>query len=146
MKHFKIILSIAVLLSFPAFSQAPPVQEPVRAKVLGIDDANTILVERLNEPDTKIKIQLRGFELAHHNGACDFERDLAQETTAAIIALVDGQNVTILNASPSSNKRVAEADILNYESINIGEYLFLEKGLAHPTNTGASIDWCGKEN
>lgn len=145
MKLYKIIaLSIAFSLCLPAYAQNVELIQ-VKAKVLGIGDRNTILVERLDKPGTKINIQLRGLQLAHRNGRCDFERKLADETANTISRLIGGENVTLRNAAPDIDKHTAEADVFNSQGVDIGQYLLYHAVLAHPTDTGTLADWCGKE-
>ena len=145
MKPYKIIIIYLVFfLHFSAYAQASNTKE-ITARVLGIGNQNTILVERTDKLGTKINIQLRGLQLAHHNGQCDFERELAEETKTRILDLVGGKHVTLRNATPSPDEHTAEADVFNHESINIGQYLLYEAVLAHPTDTGTRADWCGRE-
>ena len=126
---------------WPAFAQ-PPSSPPVSAKVLGTSDQNALLVERSDKPGIKMNIKIRGYQIPHRKGACEFERNLGQKTTKAIQDLVDGKDVHLLNPVPSSDPRAAQAEIINHDGINIGDYLFLELGLAQPASNIMSIAWC----
>lgn len=137
-----IILSLICSLHLPACAQNLDTTG-IEAKVLGIGSQNTILAERIDKPEAKINIQLRGLQLMHRNGQCEYERKLAEETTDVILDLVDGQNITLRNPTPTSNTHITEADVLNYQGIDVGQYLLYEAVLAHPTNTGTRADWCG---
>ena len=131
------------VLNGPEFAQ-PPSSHAVAAKVLGISDQNLVLVERADRPGIKMNIQIRGYQLPHRSGECKFERSLGQQVTKAIQDLVGAKGVTLLNPLPSSDLRTAEAEIINYDGINIGKYLFLELGLAQPRSGAINIAWCGK--
>lgn len=115
---------------------------PVAVKVLGIGNENTLLVERPEKPGVKINVEIRGYQVAHHNAACELERGLSEETTKTISELVDGQNVQLINVSYGSDEYSAQAEIINHAGINIGDYLFEEKGLAQPINAARLIEWC----
>lgn len=138
-----LIFLILFTMVWPAFAQ-PPSSPPVVAKVLGISDKNAVLVERSDKPGIKVNIKIRGYQIPHRNGACEFERNLGRQTTKAIQDLVGGEDVHLLNPVPSSDSRTAQAEIINHAGINIGEYLFLELGFAHPTTNTTHIAWCGK--
>lgn len=138
-----LILILSLIYVWPALAQ-PPSSPPVSAKVLGINDQNAVLVERSDKPGIKLNIQIRGFQIPHRSGTCAFESDLGRQATKAIQDLVDGKDVHLLNPVPSSDPRAAQAEIINHGGINIGEYLFLELGLAHPTTNTTHIAWCGK--
>lgn len=138
-----LILTFSLIYVWPALAQ-PPSSPPVSAKVLGISDHNAVLVERSDKPGIKLNIQIRGYQIPHRNGACAFESDLGHQATKAIQNIVGGKDVHLLNPVPSSDPRAAQAEIINHDGINIGEYLFLELGLAHPTTSTTHVAWCGK--
>jgi hypothetical protein len=144
MRTYKtIILSLAIFLQSSAYAQSEKPAEIV-AKVLGISDQNTILIERIDKPNTKINVQLRNLQLTHRNGQCEFERELAEETTKTILSLIDGKHITVRNTKPTLDEHKAEADLFNHDGINIGHHLLYEAVLAHPKDTGTRADWCGK--
>ncbi len=133
-----------LLYMWPAFA-VPSSPPPVSAKVLGISDQNAVLVERSDKPGIKINIQIRGYQIPHRNGACAFERALGRQATKAIQNIVGGKDVHLLNPVVTPDPRTAQADIINHADINIGDYLFLELGLAHPTTNTTDIAWCSHQ-
>lgn len=141
-KGNKIILTLAICLCTPALAQEGA---SVKARLLGIDDRNTLLVERLDKPGVKINVRLRGVQLPHHDGACAFERGLADEATARIFDLVGGKDITLRHAAPGPDALTADVDVFNHEGVNIAEYLMYQAVLAHPTDTGTRMNWCGYE-
>lgn len=139
MRSFLIIILI-IFFSVPALAQ----NGYVPAKVLGINDQNSLLVERTDRPGTKINIIIRGIQLARQDGECEAERQLAAETRQTIMDLIGGENIILLNPSPGPNRLYAEADVMTHDHIDIAWYLMTRAIVAQPTDTGLRADWCRK--
>lgn len=139
MRNFFIVVFI-ILLNGAASAQ----NGYVPAKVLGINDQNSLLVERTDRPGTKINIIIRGIQLARQDGDCAAERQLAAETRQTIMDLIGGENIILLNPSPGPNRLYAEADVLTHAHVDIAWYLTTRAIVAQPTDTGLRADWCRK--
>ena len=143
-----LLLTKQLTLIHPQAHAKDILEGPIKAKVLRVIDGDTIEVKAHIWVDQHIqtKIKLKNVQAPEIRGACDFEKDLAEQvqiTTFNATNSAFDYPVELRNIEYGKYAGRVLADVTNHEGKDLEQILF-DKGLAQPTKTGKRADWCGE--
>lgn len=144
--HAIVCAVLLILTALPA--AASPRQEvlsgPMRGQVLSILDGDTLSV-RLRvwigqEVETSVRID--GIDAPEIHGKCARERSMAEAAKEEVVALVNGNPVTVYDVRLEKYAGRVLARVKTADGVDIAQHM-IDKGLARPYHGQKRQPWCG---